>query len=224
MYETQWYSRTSSWRHNTWNHIPEANTKVFSLQHSPVHLTTVSHICMTSDSSHPLFCSVSYHRCGNFISLPCHSQDPAAAGLQILTTLFPENVYLSVSPESRFLSELSVWSMTRHTPVAVHLNLLHYLSLSFPLSFFLFLAHLLSPGWKSLCVQDEKVPVFSLQKPGVRRLAVEYTCNLGEMGWELLGDSVCCFEGGSSVSYPLDKTDYTLDTEIQWSFFLHRCE
>lgn len=118
-------------------------------------------ISMTSDSSHSLFCSVSHHRCGKFISLPCHSQDPAAAGLQIWSTLVPENVYLAVSPESRFLLELSVWSMTRHTPVAVHLNLLHYLPLFPPLvlprSFaFAWLKVIMRPRWKRPCLFSAK--------------------------------------------------------------------
>lgn len=65
-------------------------------------------ISVISDTSQPL-CSVSHHRCGNSISLQCHSLDPAGAELQILTTLFPENVYLALSPESRFLSQSSAY-------------------------------------------------------------------------------------------------------------------
>lgn len=72
-----------------------------------------------------------------------------------------------------------------------------YLLSLLPSSLFLFLTHLLSPGWKSLFAQDEKVAVSSPQKPGVERLAMKYTCNFPQNGlWSL---SACCYWGGSAL-------------------------
>lgn len=161
-------------------------------------------ISVILDTSQPL-CSVSHHRCGNSISLQCHSQDPAGAELQILTTLFPENVYLALSPESRFLSQSSAYDQWPVISLWQSSSALRIISpLSSPLPLFLFLAHLLLPGWKSLCAQDEKVAVSSPQKPGVQRLAMEHTCNFPQNGlWSL---STCCYWGGSALSSSTNNT------------------
>lgn len=170
------------------------------LARNALSLSTLQSIAISviSNTFQPL-CSVSHHRCGNSISLQCHSQDPAGAELQILTTLFPENVYLALSPESRFLSQSSAydqWPIISPWQSSSTLRIISPLSL--PLSLFLFLAHLLSPGWKSLYAQDEKVAGSSPQKPGVHRLAMEYTCNFPQNG--LWSFSACCSALGLSTN------------------------
>lgn len=159
--------------------IPKETTKVFSWKHSLSTLQSTG-ISAISDTSQPL-CSVSHHRCGNSISLQCHSQDPAGAELQILTTLFPENVYLALSPESCFLSQSSAydqWPIISSWQSSSTLRIISPLSLPLSLSFYSFLicfrlaeSHYM-PQMKKLLSPLHK----SLQR------AIEYTVNFPQNG------------------------------------------
>lgn len=160
--ETDITHSLSLWKHYTRMCIPMETTKVFSWKHS-LSTQQSTAISAISDTSQPL-CTVSHHRCGNSISLQCHSQDLAGAELQILTTLFPENVYLALSLESCFLSQSSAydqWPIISSWQSSSTLRIISPLSSSLspfiPFSFaFAWLKVIICPRWKSCCLLSTK--------------------------------------------------------------------
>lgn len=131
---THW---VSSQKHCTRKCIPQETTKVFSWKHSQSLLTTIyRHLCDIRHLPTSLLCLSS--PMWQLYLPPVPLTGPGWCGTADFNHSLPGKcLFSSVSREPLPLSELSLWSMTRHIPVAVLLNLTHYISslACLPLSF-----------------------------------------------------------------------------------------
>ncbi len=118
----------SSQKHYPRKCIPQETTKVFSWKHSQSLLTAIyRHLCDIRHLPTSLFCLSS--PMWQLYLPPVPLTGPGWCRTADFNQSLPGKcLFSSVSREPLPLSELSLWSMTRHIPVAVLLNLTHYIS------------------------------------------------------------------------------------------------